>query len=272
MSAGVAAFFAEHLFVHTHIESTGGSALASYLKTAFGAARVLEVPPDGASQADPAAMDDAARSEIYALSGHFPAHSLERRFARRHLRIALVGDPVARMVSFYNDLLDAPDHPDDSRFARLPFDEAVGAMIEARFGPVHNQQSRQIGGKEGPNWLGLAYAVERDYAVVCSQASVDRLCAMIGARFGLPAGAQHTNRDRREPFEVAPVTAARLRETNALDQRLYNYVLRHENRLLERFDAFLEAMLRAIDPVAAVATSDTAIGGTQPPRQQHRLA
>lgn len=266
MSARVAAFFADHLFVHPHIERTGGSALALYLKAAFGAARVLEVPPDGAGQADPVAMDEAARSELYALSGHFPAYSLERHFARRPLRIALVGDPVARMVSFYNDLLDAPDHLDNGRFAQLPFDEAVGAMIEARFGPVHNQQSRQISGKESPTWLDLAYAVEHDYAVVCTQAGVDRLCAMIGARFGLPTGAQHTNRGGREPFEVAPATAARLRETNPLDQRLYNYVLRHENRLLERFDAFLGAMLRAIDPAAVVATGGAAIGDTQPPR------
>jgi len=258
MNPAAARFFARFLLVHTHVEKTAGTTLVGHLTRLFGAEHVLDLRP--AEVPRPAQLPPERRQRVWLLTGHFHRGAHERHFARKPIRLALVRQPVERLISLYKYVRNGQGHPGRERYAYLPLPEAVRRMIEIGAGPIRNQQCRTLTGLKEPKWSDVVYAVERDYAVVCTQSSVDRLTALFNARFGVEVPAEALNRGEPGAIDIDDETRRLVEETNALDFRLYEYVAQNEARLLRGLDHLLRATLPAAD--AAVAGAATA-------RQQH---
>jgi len=262
MNPATSRFFSRFLLVHTHVEKTAGTTLVGHLSRLFGAEHVLDLR--SAEVPQPAALDAERRRAVWLLTGHFHQGTIEGHFHRRPVRVALVRRPLDRVVSYYKYVHAAPNHPAHERYGHLPFPEAIRKMLELDAGPTRNEQSRVLTGMRDPGWPDVAYAVERQYAAVCTQPSVDRLTALFNERFGVEVPHRFLNRGAPDAPDIDEETQRLIEETNALDIRLYEYIERNEARLLRGLDLLLRATLtdapseRSADESGRLASSPPA--------------
>ncbi|MBX6374684.1 MAG: sulfotransferase family 2 domain-containing protein [Acetobacteraceae bacterium] len=253
MNPAAERFFDHFLLVHTHVEKTAGTTLVGHLTRLFGAEHVLDLR--SAEVPRPADLEPQQRRAVWLLTGHFHRGAHEGQFDRRPIRLALVRQPLDRAISYYKFVHGAPTHPAHERFGHLPFPEAIRKMLELDAGPIRNEQSRMLTGMNDPKWPDVVYAVEQQYAAVCTQSSVVRLAALFNECFGVDLPCQYLNRGRPGTPHLDEETQRLIEETNALDIRLFQYVERHETRLLNGLGCLLRATLPVKRTAKAAATA-----------------
>ncbi|MEM6477431.1 MAG: hypothetical protein AAF647_00145 [Pseudomonadota bacterium] len=134
-----------------HIPKTAGTTLGQLLKTAHPEAAWL----DGLAVARRLrAMAPEARARLDIIQGHVP-HQTGELIAGPKRYLTVLRMPGPRLLSYYNYIARAPDHPDHARARALSFGAYLEASLESPLRPwLDNTQMRLIAGRDGPEWIG----------------------------------------------------------------------------------------------------------------------
>ncbi|WP_372620581.1 hypothetical protein [Falsiroseomonas sp.] len=244
----LAAVFARHVVIHTHIEKCAGSSVIEGFRRLFGPPACLDLRAADAPR--PAKLPPEHRARIRLLTGHIHHGGHEEAFGRQPLYIATVRDPVARLVSFLGFLRRSVAHPEYARYAGVPVEEAVRRMVSRRYSFVGNGQCMALA--RTPSFEAARASIERNYLLVLPHASANRIPALFADAFGLPRPKQviWVNATPAKPPEIVPdeALAAHIHSLNAEDDRLYHWVLENEEALLARATERLAALAAAAAP------------------------
>jgi hypothetical protein len=241
-AATQAAFFARHIVLHTHVEKCAGSTLCYALSRMFGTAQCLDLRQPDAPR--PEALTPAERAGVRLLSGHFRAGSHEDVFDRRPVRIALVRDPIDRLLSFLGFLSRSPGHPEYPRFGALHPEAAVAAMLAQDHRLTADGQCRVLSGER--RFQAARRAVEEDYLVVLPHTRWLDVARLFAEALGLPRPNPRLHRNAAPPGlrpRLDPATEALLRAATAEDAQLVAWVEENADRLLARARERLAALV-----------------------------
>jgi hypothetical protein len=251
----VAAVFARHIVIHTHIEKCAGSSVIEGFRRMLGPPACLDLRAANAPR--PSKLAPEHRDRIRLLTGHIHHGGHEQAFGREPLYIATVRDPVARLVSFLGFLRRSAGHPEYERYAGVPIEEAVRRMVSRRYAFLGNGQCTTLA--RTASFEAARASVERNYLLVLPHASANRIPALFADALGLgrPKQAIWVNATTAKPPEIVPdeALAVRIRALNAEDDRLYRWVQENEEALLARAAERLAAIVAAAVPPAAAHTT-----------------
>ena len=238
--AARSAFLREHIFIHTHVPKTGGTALFHNLASMFGAMHCLDVR---LSRSGPFAdLSVAEMDEIHMISGHFD-FGVHKAIGRRPLYIAAIREPVARAVSAYRYMQTAKSQPEHATCRDLPFEEAWAEMDRRFDSQRRDRQSHMLWGTSEitiADWDHLVRRIEDDYLLVIPQNRIADAVARLREAFGVyKAPVQDMNVSRAPEFTPSDDIAATIRDANALDARLFDYVADCFDARLARVAVFI---------------------------------
>lgn len=239
--ARLAAFFAQHVVVHTHVEKAAGSTVWYALARMFGPEHCLDLRAP--SSARPRTVAPEVRAGLRLLSGHFHAGTREHLFDRTPVRIATVRDPLARLLSFLGFVARSPGHPEHARLGALPPDDAVQAMLSEGHRMVANSQCQVL--SRGPAFTPARDAAEEAYLVVLPHTSALELASLFAEALRLPRPHPAIRRNAAPPSSRPRLGAraeALVRAATAEDARLVAWVEDNAARLLARARARLAIM------------------------------
>lgn len=227
-------FLQEHLFIHTHLPKTGGSALSDGLMSIFGGVHCLDVRMRRSHHWR--ALKPAEKNEIHLVSGHF-TFGVHWRVNRIPLYIAAVREPVSRAVSGYRYMLATPEASEHAAIQGMSFDEAWAEMDRRDDWQRRNLQARMLMGDretEDFTWEDLRRRADDDYFLLTPQPEIGTALRKLRAAFGIPGvKAQRINVSPGDAVTPSPEMAERVRAANPLDTRLYDHVA-------DTFDARLD--------------------------------
>jgi hypothetical protein len=242
------AYFARHVFVHTHIPKTGGSSFVMGLRKILGPEHVCDLRAQSPS---PHEMSGEEVDRIWALSGHFWFDTQERPIRRRKHHFLSIRDPVDRFISLYNFVREAKGHPGHDKYGILDIEDAfdylkqhmpnaISNTICSMFGPRSSKLLRR--GEPGlvrrfdlkVTFEEALPKIERHYALVIPTKRVDDALRGIADAFGVgPLHVERHNVGARKVTELSDRVRSELLALN-----------REDSRLLEHFEPLFDQRLR----------------------------
>lgn len=231
--------------VFPHIMKTGGSSLIVWIQRHYHFNEILlsSTWPDFLRQ--PA---NYVEKKSF-VRGHFGSRILDLfNEAQGFSSIAMVRDPVARVLSHFWHLKKAPDVPSDLLFVRDEGFRFEDFVDHSRFyGLVSNYQVANYSGVSGGGrnishgniafneYSGFHSVTDSD--LDHAKAFIDR-CAVVGVTENMPAFIDALcaffgfyrdyslprHRAYQEEMDVSPAVLSRVRELNVLDKALYDHV------------------------------------------------
>lgn len=233
-------FLREHIFIQTHVPKTGGSALFHNLAAMFGGVHSMDVRLSRSMPYADLPLDEMG--EIHFISGHFD-FGIHRNLDRKPLYIAAVREPLARAVSNYRYLQTAKAQQEHAICRDMPFPEAWAEMDRRFDTQRRNRQAHMIWGDadiSDGDWDRLVARIEDDYLLILPHDRQAKAIARLREAFGLyKAPMQEVNVSRAADFTPDEDIAATIREANALDARLFDYVVETFEARLDRACAFI---------------------------------
>lgn len=227
-------FLRSHIFIHTHVEKTAGTALTYGLGAIVGWTYAMDTRLAMSVQAREMPRPVADSLRLY--TGHF-LWGAHRYFQQRPLYVATVREPTERAVSFYRYVVTDQNHPGHKLIGNSDFASAMAIFREHNRHIAHNGQARVLGGIRIPEPVdrdALLKHVEDSYFLVVPQEQVNHAVRRLREAFGLPGLlAERPNTGRGEMPTLEPEILRRLEEWNAVDAALYRHAC-------ERFDEQLE--------------------------------
>jgi len=218
-------FLAEHIFIHTHLPKTGGSALADGLMSIFGGVHCLDVRMRRSHHWR--ALSTAEKKDIHLVSGHF-TFGVHRRAERIPLYLAAVREPVSRAISGYRYMLATPEASEHEHIKGMDFETAWDIMDERDDWQRRNLQARMLMGDrehEDFTWGDLASRIDTDYFLVIPQPEIGTVLRKLRAAFGVPGvKAQKINVSPGDSVTASAEMRQRIIDANPLDAKLYDHI------------------------------------------------
>ena len=219
------AFLAEHLFVHTHLPKTGGSAFSHAMAALFGGLHSLDTRLTRSQTVRALAPDDV--TDLHFLSGHF-VYGTEIPDRRTRLYLAVVREPVGRAVSGYRYMATTPEEPEHALVTGKSFEEAWHALDRDDAWQRRDLQSLMLLGSRDlarVDWDALKARVDDDYFLVIPQDRLAEAVRRLRNAFGVPwAPVARANVSKGAPVEVTEAMRRMILDANPSDARLYSYV------------------------------------------------
>jgi hypothetical protein len=222
------------LLIFTHIPKAAGSTLAAFLRTQYPGEQTLDVTP--LTSAERVARLEQLPDSVRLVIGH-ARFGLHRHTARECRYFTLLRDPVERIISGLHYIRRTPGHMWHAQFAGgtagLPELAALQRDIQTKY--IAGIPSRT---DAGPAELEQAKAnLEQDYAVAGLSEAFDESLLLMAEEFGWTKTdytARNVTRDRPARAAYSEAELAAVRETNQLDQQLYDFA---QSRFRERLAA-----------------------------------
>jgi hypothetical protein len=232
------------LILFLHIPKSAGTTVHNFLNLQFGPEKVFIMNWQGNPEAlhDYQKLTPAARDQLRAVTGHLQFGTHEH-LGRPSTYITLLREPIDRLVSFYYYALEYPETYIHSVAKKMTLHEfmASNASVE-----LDNLQIRLLVGKMSAPIGTLTSAdaqqakqnLRSHFAVAGVQDDVDGFLRAVCRHFKLPyMPAPSLNKTNKRPAlaQVADATKNVIKERNALDLEIYDFVkntLSPQNRWL----------------------------------------
>jgi hypothetical protein len=165
-------------------------------------------------------LSDRELQDLRLISGHigYRGYGLDHRFDD-WLKITVVREPVARVLSLYTFVRGWEDHPWHATAAGHDLEGFV-SFLEAEGHTLDVQCRMTAATTSGAE----AFDVLRErYFLAGTTEHLDDLMAVLGARLGTTLELHRVNesRERIDPASVDPATLRRIRDLNPQDAELY---------------------------------------------------
>jgi hypothetical protein len=247
-------YFSRNLFVHTHVEKTGGTAFVYGLRPILGEQHIYDLR--GPFQRRPIEMSAKELRDIWLFSGHFWFDTQERAFARRKRYFVNIRDPIERFISFYNYISEAPSHPGYVKYGKLEIGAAYRYLRENKKNAIFNRMCAMYGERApsaSPREPGRVVRprrpvtfeeakakIEQNYVLVIPFKRVDDAVRRIGTVLGVDVPVvQHVNLGPKKETILSDEIRQELAERNAEDYQL----LAHFESVFDQHLADLPARL-----------------------------
>ncbi|MEO0410086.1 MAG: sulfotransferase family 2 domain-containing protein [Cyanobacteria bacterium P01_A01_bin.135] len=247
---------ADKTLIFLHVPKAAGTTMASILTGQYGEQTSYHTKRQAHQQME--AMPEAQRRQLRLIHGHMP-FGLHRHLSQPWTYFTMLRHPVDRVISHYYYILNSPDHSGYpvAKAARDITDYVSCGMQEQ----TNNVQTRHLSGIGGivkfgqctREHLELAkHNLERHFVLAGTSEQFDATLLLLGQRLGwtpAPYPKLNVNLKRRKRDELPRRAIATIRQFNALDLELYDYVsARLRAQIAEQgtdFQAALEAFQQA---------------------------
>lgn len=215
--------------VFIHLPKVGGMSLQSAITAALPPGQALRIG-DEAERAAFLALSAADLARYRFIGGHVSlAEALPR--ARQGARfVALLRDPVARLVSAFNYMASWPDHPLHAEFRDLGFAD----FVERSGMRLAGQACRQLTG--AATAAAAIPILEARYALVATTPNLPILGRAVASWLGLPPpviGRENVTSGQGR-IDLDSATCAALLEVTQEDRALYAHVAAYHGGVLQR--------------------------------------
>lgn len=253
-------YFAENVFVHTHVAKTGGTSFIAGLRSILGRSHVYDLRGAKPEIAD---MTPEQVESIWLLSGHFWFDTRERALLRKRRYFMNIRDPIDRFISRYNYVAERKNHPGHMTFGRLDIDGAyrylrdnnpnsifnalcgmfgddtAGAPARQR-GKLLASTSKRVPRRRATTFEEVRQTTEDNYALVIPMHRLDDAVGRLGEVLGAEVkSVDHRNVGSKKSTEISDETRQELRERNSEDYKLIAHFEAVFDRYLEDLPARL---------------------------------
>ncbi len=233
-------FLDEHVFIHTHIEKTAGSALVQGLAAIVGWSHTVDVRGDGSISAAGMSAEDRALTRLY--SGHFD-YGVHRHFTQRPLYVAAVRPPVDRAVSYYRYGVERTGHPNHKRFSAMDFKSAFNYLDRKAHAVARNGQVQRVMGEAYRDDLSedeIARHVREAYFAIVPQPRVGAIINAIRKALDLPVlPLAQFNVGKGPEVVLERPLRRRINRCNAADVALLDHVRTSFSETVERVQDYI---------------------------------
>ncbi|WP_084191481.1 sulfotransferase family 2 domain-containing protein [Algiphilus aromaticivorans] len=138
--------------VFLHVPKAAGATLRKQLLSIYGAGHVFWFRPGHVHEDREKLkkMDSVERSALKAVTGHIRFGFVDRFLRQPLAYITLLRDPIERIRSYYQFVLDTPSHPHHAVSREKDLAGFAGSDIPG----LHDLQTRMISGKTGHRLIG----------------------------------------------------------------------------------------------------------------------
>jgi hypothetical protein len=194
------------------------------------------------------------RSQLLCLTGHFTVtHAQEELIpliGRAPAFVCVVRDPVRRVQSIYSYLRSSSKRQED-RSARLlaQFDDDINLVVSRSLKNEkmsgRNSQCRFLCGTTDPK-AAVAF-LDATYLTAVTTPAINALLQVMATALDRKAPSFHMKNSNSSRFALDPDLERQLREANAADQYLYDWVCDNQERLFRRgSDGLANAVARRV--------------------------
>jgi hypothetical protein len=216
----------QHQIVFVHVPKTAGVSIFRAIRSEVSPEDVLFY--NGTQQLDLAGMPRARLHAFKLISGHFQYAALKPYVRPDAIFVAMVRDPIERLVSAYN-YRSQPDHPHYHLTKGMSFPAFVRRSAQT----MRSQICRQLTSipEAGP----ALHCLRQNYTLVGTK---ERMAAMISALNEITGWTLKVRHDNRlptiAPFTLDTDTARLLLELTAEDRKLFEAIRGEPDGLLDR--------------------------------------
>lgn len=212
--------------VFVHVPKTAGVSLHNAIRLVVGGESTLHY--NGTRPLDLATISREHLHALRFISGHFQYKNLKQYIRADAILIAMVRDPVERLISVYN-FISRPEHPLHARVKGRSFPE----FVQQRAENLRSQMCRQLTG-----FAQAAPAIKclrREYTLVGCKERLEAMVSAIDEIAGLRLTVRHDNRRQNvAPFTLDTQTARLLLDLTAEDRKLYDAIRSEPDCLLDQ--------------------------------------
>lgn len=221
------------LVVFSHIPKTGGSTLRRIIDKQYPTESIYRYSHESHRKwlnQTPSARKQAIRCVV----GHcrFGVH---RSLARPAIYIALLRDPVERVISTYYYIRSRPENSLHHKVKKMSFRQYILSDDPDIQTPLHNHQTRFLSGKHEPDLKLAKEHARRHFAVLGVTErypeSVFLMKKMLGWN-NVYYKKENVNRKRRRKQDIPSDLIRIIERNNALDRELYQMANRSLSRRL----------------------------------------
>ena len=237
--------------IFPHTQKTGGTSLRLGLKALFGDQGVMVIRGAASARRDLQAMSDAELGGLDLVTGHFGFDDAlcdwAPLMAKEPLYLGVVRDPVARTRSIYNFIGKGGSDEKRGRSLRVPHDPDINVVVErwlsapADWTSWRHEQCRTLCGE--PDAAVAIRLIEHQYLAVVVTGGLNDLIAAVARALSRPEPpAAHHRRSDSHRLALDPVLETRLRAHHDQDQKLFDWVMENQARLIARGEERLAAL------------------------------
>ena len=214
-----------HDVLFVHIQKTGGISLYNALARAFGAGRSMRFERSSeAFRAQYLAMPDAEIARYRLLSGHFNLPFWLQRDLGPRVVVSMVREPVERVLSTYRYMRSWKGHRRHASAGQL---DVAGFVDDyAQDTTRHNVQCTRLCG--APDFERARAMAGNSIDLLGSVEALPQLAQALDECLGVALDVGVDNRSAIQSprvDELEPALLDRLRECNAEDRKLFDYVV-----------------------------------------------
>jgi hypothetical protein len=230
-------YFLDNVFVHTHVEKTGGSSFVVGLRSILGKDHVYDIR---GGFPRPYEMSPKELPEIWLFSGHFWFDTQERPIMRKKRYFLTIRDPIDRFISCYNYVAAAKSHPGHLKYGVLDLEgayrylrknnpNAIFNRVSAMFGERAShtepgQPGRVVRGRRPVTFEEASAKMEKHYALVIPMHRIEDAVHRIGSVLGVDVPAvERVNVGIKRATELSRETLQEMQERNSEDYKLIAY-------------------------------------------------
>lgn len=251
-------FFRDNIFVHTHVEKAAGTTLNEGLEKIFGKQAIHD---ERLTKTRLEKTHPREQKHKKLIVGHFqlnrnPQISRHRVGAshdikKNNLYICTLRDPVSRFISHYNYVM-AGDRADRPENKGKSLEEFTKDWIDAKRAKVVNAQCIVLTGDKNADAQSAIRSLERNYLLAIPFHQVNHALQEFADAFNdkITFDSKHkANVSPKKDTSLSDLTRKLLEASSKEDQLLYEYVEKHYESFVHKFQHYIEMYERTAQPV-----------------------
>ncbi|SEM73647.1 sulfotransferase family 2 domain-containing protein [Lihuaxuella thermophila] len=236
---------ADPLLIFTHIPKTGGLTMRRIIDQHFAPREIFRYPPHRAARSLRRLTPEESEP-FRCVYGHCP-FGVHRYFHKPFQYIAMLRDPVSRIISMYYFIRSSPSNKMHDMVSRMSLEEFVHSKNSRIKIPLSNHQTRFLSGKKNPDLAKALENVRKHYAFVGITEMYPESVFMLNRTLGwkhIPYTKENVTKNKPKKAPVSEEVIRYLKEKNELDYRLYEFC---KKRLLRSIKQLSPAEKRQMD-------------------------